>query len=63
MERDKADSGFCRDCFNPVSGDDRRCPCCRSPRLLRHRELHHLATAHLECDACNAAIEKSDDTA
>jgi DNA polymerase-4 len=61
MEREKADAGFCRDCFNPVSEDDRRCPSCRSPRLLRHPELHHLTTAHLDCDAFYAAIEKRDD--
>jgi DNA polymerase-4 len=61
MESEKADAGFCRDCFSPVSVDDRRCPSCRSPRLLRHPELHHLATAHLDCDAFYAAIEKRDD--
>jgi DNA polymerase IV len=61
MEREKADAGFCRDCFNPVGDDDRRCPSCRSPRLLRHPELHHLTTAHVDCDAFYAAIEKRDD--
>jgi DNA polymerase-4 len=61
MERERAGAGFCRDCFNPVSEDERRCPTCRSPRLLRHPELHQLATAHLDCDAFYAAIEKHDD--
>ena len=61
MDREKAGTGFCRDCFNPVSGSDGRCPSCRSPRLLRHPELHQLATAHLDCDAFYAAIEKRDD--
>jgi DNA polymerase-4 len=61
MEREKADSGFCRDCFNPVNGNDRRCLHCRSPRLLRHPEMHYLSTAHLDCDAFYAAIEKRDD--
>jgi DNA polymerase IV len=60
MDRERAGSGFCRDCFNPVSEDDRRCPSCRSPRLLRHPELHRLTTAHLDCDAFYAAIEKRD---
>ncbi|TMJ39783.1 MAG: DNA polymerase IV, partial [Alphaproteobacteria bacterium] len=54
------DQGFCRDCFNPVSDDDRRCTSCRSPRLIRHRELHSLTTAHLDCDAFYAAVEKRD---
>jgi DNA polymerase IV len=60
MENDKAGVGFCRDCFNPVSDDHRRCPSCRSPRLIRHPELHMLATAHLDCDAFYAAVEKRD---
>jgi DNA polymerase-4 len=60
MEKDKAGVGFCRDCFNPVSGDHRRCPSCRSPRLIRHPELHMLTTAHLDCDAFYAAVEKRD---
>jgi DNA polymerase-4 len=61
MDRDKVGAGFCRDCFNPVSEDDRRCSSCRSPRILRHPELHGLSTAHLDCDAFYAAIEKRDD--
>ncbi|WP_119274014.1 DNA polymerase IV [Taklimakanibacter deserti] len=61
MDRERVGAGFCRDCFNPVSADDRRCSSCRSPRLLRHPELHHLTTAHLDCDAFYAAIEKRDD--
>ncbi|MEM7427543.1 MAG: DNA polymerase IV [Pseudomonadota bacterium] len=53
-------TGFCRDCFTPVAQDDRRCPACRMPRLLRHDELHGLTIAHLDCDAFYAAIEKRD---
>lgn len=60
MEKDQAGSGFCRDCFNPVSEADRRCSSCRSPRLIRHPELHRLTTAHLDCDAFYAAVEKRD---
>lgn len=61
MERDRVSAGFCRDCFNRASEDDRRCSSCRSPRLLRHPELQQLTTAHLDCDAFYAAIEKRDD--
>ena len=61
MDGEWTGGGFCRDCFNAVRGDDRRCPLCRSPRLLRHPELHRLTTAHLDCDAFYAAIEKRDD--
>jgi DNA polymerase IV len=61
MDRGRVNTGFCRDCLKPVSEDDRRCPACRSPRLLRHPELHQLSTAHLDCDAFYAAIEKRDD--
>ena len=38
-----------------------RCGQCRSPRLLRHPELHQLRVAHLDCDAFYAAVEKRDD--
>ena len=61
MVRENVGQGFCRDCFNPVGKDDRRCVSCRSPRILRHPELHGLTTAHLDCDAFYAAIEKRDD--
>jgi hypothetical protein len=33
---------------------------CGSPRLLRHRELHELSIAHIDCDAFYAAVEKRD---
>ena len=54
-------AGFCRDCLKSVGRDDARCPSCRSPRLLRHVELHSLTIAHLDCDAFYAAVEKRDD--
>jgi DNA polymerase-4 len=38
-----------------------RCPACRSPRLLRHRNLFALSIAHVDCDAFYATIEKRDD--
>src|SRR5581483_5104685 len=61
--------GFCRDCgqlLPPPVGKafamtERRCPSCRSTRLLRHPELESLSIAHIDCDAFYAAIEKRDD--
>ena len=52
--------GFCRDCLSSVTGDDGRCPKCRSPRVKRHAELHELSIAHIDCDAFYAAVEKRD---
>jgi DNA polymerase-4 len=60
MQGDKVDLGFCRDCLNPVVDTARRCPSCHSPRLASHPELHALTTAHIDCDAFYAAIEKRD---
>ena len=53
---------LCRDCLTAVAAADpvRRCPACGSPRLLAHAELHHLAIAHLDCDAFYASVEKRD---
>ncbi|MCW8952960.1 MAG: DNA polymerase IV [Rhodospirillales bacterium] len=53
--------GLCRDCTAPV--DDplaTRCPACRSPRIIRHPELHSLFIAHIDCDAFYASVEKRD---
>lgn len=60
MQDDGRTAGFCRDCFSAVSGVDRRCRACGSPRLLRHPELHQLSIAHIDCDAFYAAVEKRD---
>ena len=60
MQDGAATAGFCRDCFTPVSGDERRCKSCGSPRLLRHDELFQLSIAHIDCDAFYAAVEKRD---
>ena len=51
---------LCRDCGQRPPPDAGTCPACRSARVLRHRELHDLAIAHLDCDAFYAAIEKRD---
>lgn len=53
-------AAFCRDCLSDA-GAQSRCPVCRSPRIVRHAELHSLAIAHVDCDAFYAAIEKRDD--
>jgi len=55
-------SGFCRDCDTPLTADPepKRCPVCRSPRLVRHVEWTELSIAHIDCDAFYAAIEKRD---
>jgi DNA polymerase-4 len=63
VEPQAALPGFCRDCFRPVQGSERRCLGCGSPRLLRHAELHDLAIAHIDCDAFYAAVEKRDNPA
>ncbi|MGQ0484163.1 MAG: DNA polymerase IV [Hyphomicrobiales bacterium] len=60
MDDSPALPGFCRDCLAAVAEAERRCHACGSPRLARHRELHGLAIAHIDCDAFYATIEKRD---
>ena len=50
---------FCRDCLHPFE-TGRRCPVCRSPRVLAHPELFDLSIAHMDCDAFYASVEKRD---
>jgi len=52
---------LCRDCFAWSAGALERCPACGSPRTLSHPELRTLSTAHLDCDAFYASVEKRDD--
>src|SRR5262249_29837016 len=59
----RAVTGFCRDCLGDVPDGTARCPVCRSPRLVPHRELHALWIAHVDCDAFYATIEKRDNPA
>jgi DNA polymerase-4 len=54
-------SAFCRDCLADAGDAATRCRACGSPRLVRHRDLHTLAIAHIDCDAFYATIEKRDD--
>lgn len=54
---------LCRDCFTLIDDAPRRCPSCKSPRLLRHEEVATLSMAHIDCDAFYATIEKRDNPA
>ncbi|MEZ5872293.1 MAG: DNA polymerase IV [Nitratireductor sp.] len=56
----QASAAFCRDCITPLPTNERRCPHCGSPRILRHRELKSLEIAHIDCDAFYASVEKRD---
>ena len=51
---------LCRNCGRRPPPDADTCPACGSTRIARHKELHALAIAHLDCDAFYAAIEKRD---
>ncbi len=54
-------SALCRDClWTGAEPADRRCPRCRSPRLVRHEALDRLTIAHIDCDAFYASVEKRD---
>src|ERR1700704_7113020 len=54
--------GFCRDGPPAPPAGARRCPACGSPRLLRPPDNDALASAHVDCDAFYATIEKRDDS-
>ena len=59
-------SALCRDCGAVARAaaetveTPRRCPLCRSPRVIAHAELGALNIAHIDCDAFYAAVEKRD---
>jgi len=50
---------ICRDCLIKIQ-PARRCPTCGGPRVLAHPELFELTTAHMDCDAFYASVEKRD---
>jgi DNA polymerase-4 len=52
---------LCRDCLAESDKEVEKCPVCGSPRVVSHPELGKLTTAHIDCDAFYAAIEKRDD--
>jgi DNA polymerase-4 len=54
---------LCRDClaYDSFAVAPVRCPKCGSPRLRSHEELFGLSTAHVDCDAFYASVEKRDD--
>lgn len=55
------EQGLCRDCLSlQKTQTSRRCHACGSPRLIRHKELHRLSLAHVDCDAFYASVEKRD---
>ncbi|MEL7301703.1 MAG: DNA polymerase IV [Pseudomonadota bacterium] len=50
---------LCRDCLETFE-EGKRCPACRSPRIISHPELFDLTIAHMDCDAFYASVEKRD---
>ncbi|MGV8856036.1 MAG: DNA polymerase IV [Devosia sp.] len=54
---------LCRDCLahGTAATSPDRCQACGSPRLRSHAELFSLTTAHVDCDAFYASVEKRDD--
>lgn len=58
-----AGGALCRDCDWRMDGTatpPRRCPSCRSPRIIAHPELFSLSIGHVDCDAFYASVEKRD---
>ncbi|MEM9357988.1 MAG: hypothetical protein AAGB04_17440, partial [Pseudomonadota bacterium] len=56
---------MCRACLSTWSADeapptDQPCPSCGLPTLRAHSELFSLDTAHIDCDAFYASVEKRD---
>ncbi|MEH6833618.1 MULTISPECIES: DNA polymerase IV [Falsihalocynthiibacter] len=54
---------LCRNClsyFETPTSLRLRCTECGSPRVLVHPELFDLSTAHMDCDAFYASVEKRD---
>jgi DNA polymerase-4 len=56
-------TAVCRDCIAEFEHEQEKCSRCGSDRVVRHPELGLLTTAHIDCDAFYAAIEKRDNPA
>src|SRR5580700_5542517 len=52
---------LCRDCLRKESQGSARCAHCGSPRTISLDDAAGLTTAHVDCDAFYAAVEKRDD--
>ncbi len=55
---------LCRNCLTDwpetFGKQQNRCPKCRSPKIINHKELEDLNIAHMDCDAFYASVEKRD---
>ncbi len=51
---------LCRECCEIVDGLQTTCELCGSARLVTHAEIGTLTTAHIDCDAFYASVEKRD---
>ncbi len=56
---DRVPTGVCLACSAVVAAEG-PCPACRSPRILRHKQVLTLTVAHVDCDAFFASVEKRD---
>jgi DNA polymerase IV len=55
-----ASRALCRDCCAITLCEDAACADCGSARVVAHPELEILHTAHIDCDAFYASVEKRD---
>jgi DNA polymerase IV len=51
---------LCRECCEIINGSPAACELCGSARLVAHAEIEALTTAHIDCDAFYASVEKRD---
>lgn len=52
---------ICRDCAHQCNDKEfKRCPACKSRRVISHPELLELSIAHVDCDSFYASVEKRD---
>ena len=52
--------GICRECNSEIYKITKRCPKCKSPKIVIHKEINELEIVHVDCDAFYAAVEKMD---